>query len=77
MSKAIKKAETIIESLEKDWNVFDHVIKWMIEKEYDRKFKKCRKCEKVDAAGGFHGRTCPECHKENKHNIYLGRKEKN
>jgi hypothetical protein len=75
MSETIKK-------LRKNKQEFEEVLRWIVEKEHDKKYKKCNsllssKCIKVGLATQFHGRRCPECSKAYKRQNYASNKNDN
>ena len=61
-----KTIEKCISNLTNDDKLLDGVLKWIVDKGYSKKFKKCTdnacdECEKVGLTKDFHGRSCYQC----------------
>ena len=65
----------MIEKLKGDKEMRDSVLVWMMNKGFDKQYKKCsvklsKDCVGVGKVDTFHGKCCPECRKEKKNTVY-------
>ncbi len=66
--KEVKGMETI-NMLKDNPKALQDVVKWIVENEHDKKFKKCHanlsdKCKGIGPASKFHGKRCIDCSRE-------------
>lgn len=64
------KSADIIKLLKKGSQAREDVIKWILENEYDKEYKKCNKCDSVELSESFRGKKCHDCYLRYQKDLY-------
>jgi hypothetical protein len=55
---------SIISQLKSNRSALTSVVGWIVLKEYEKEFKKCKDCGEVGSASTYHGKLCRQCYRK-------------